>query len=124
MYTKSTKVGKPKPNPLTLPELHEQEKPERAAPRVKLISRKQMLARIGDVSYPTIWKLMKRGLFPRPRLFGRRAFWVEAEVDGYLANLPAAPLTIRGVIAPPAPHRRRRSGGNQARTNDEMGAPQ
>jgi predicted DNA-binding transcriptional regulator AlpA len=93
MYTKSTKVGKPKPNPLTLPELHEQEKPEHAAPRVKLISRKQMLARIGDVSYPTIWKLMKRGLFPRPRLFGRRAFWVEAEVDGYLANLPAAPLT-------------------------------
>jgi predicted DNA-binding transcriptional regulator AlpA len=54
----------------------------------------QLLQRI-PFSRPTIDRLERRGLFPKRRHEGRIVFWIEAEVDIYLANL-ASRETARG----------------------------
>lgn len=81
---KTRKVGRPPDPPEDPP----------SSPPVKMLSRRQMLAKVGPVSYPTIWKMMNEGTFPRARLFGKRTVWFEHELDAYLANLPLRPLKV------------------------------
>jgi predicted DNA-binding transcriptional regulator AlpA len=43
------------------------------------------------LSYPSIWEKMRRNEFPRSRDVGGRSFWVEAEIDEWIASLPGSP---------------------------------
>jgi predicted DNA-binding transcriptional regulator AlpA len=55
------------------------------------IEKRELLAKI-PLSYPTIWKRMREGLFPRSRVIGGRTIWLESEIDAWLAALPNRPL--------------------------------
>lgn len=56
----------------------------------RMLSLKEVKQMTG-LSTSTIYALMERGLFPRPRRVGRRAVrWVEQEVLDYLARCPKA----------------------------------
>jgi predicted DNA-binding transcriptional regulator AlpA len=57
----------------------------------KLLSRKEVLERV-PVSYPTLWKYMQVGKFPRSHEFGGKAFWFEAEIDKWMTTLPVVRL--------------------------------
>jgi prophage regulatory protein len=59
----------------------------RTPPPVRLISKKELLRRVG-LSFPTVWKMMKAGQFPRARVIGGKTAWIESEVDDFLAALP------------------------------------
>jgi predicted DNA-binding transcriptional regulator AlpA len=56
-----------------------------------LLSRKQLLERI-PLSYPTVWKLMQRGEFPRSRSVGGKIMWLEREVAEWAEALPVVQL--------------------------------
>jgi prophage regulatory protein len=56
-----------------------------SAKGVRLISRRQLLDKI-PVGYPTIWKWMRQGEFPRGRAIGGKIAWVESEVDRWIAE--------------------------------------
>jgi predicted DNA-binding transcriptional regulator AlpA len=56
----------------------------------RLLSREELLDRV-PLSYPTILKLIDADEFPAPVMIGSRPFWVEDEVDAYIANLPRRP---------------------------------
>jgi predicted DNA-binding transcriptional regulator AlpA len=56
-----------------------------------LLTKRQMLARV-NVTYPTVWKWMREGKFPRARVLGARSMWFEAEVQAFIDALPIAPL--------------------------------
>jgi prophage regulatory protein len=57
----------------------------------RLLKKKQVLKKVG-VSYPTIWKWMRDGTFPRSREMGGLAVWFEDEIDEWLASLPPSQL--------------------------------
>lgn len=57
-------------------------------PGVRLLSKGEMLDKVG-VTYPTIWKLMRQGAFPRAVVIGGgKNAWLEHEVDEFIAKLP------------------------------------
>lgn len=58
-----------------------------AANQVRLISKPEVCDRVG-VTFPTIWKWMREGKFPRSRELGGKAAWIEAEVEAWIASLP------------------------------------
>jgi predicted DNA-binding transcriptional regulator AlpA len=41
-----------------------------------------------QTSYPTLWEMMRRGLFPRGRIHGGKTKWLSTEVDQWMAALP------------------------------------
>lgn len=55
------------------------------------LPKKEVLRRVG-CSYTTLWTLMVRGEFPRSRELGRRAVWVESEVEDFINNCPVRRL--------------------------------
>jgi len=55
-------------------------------PPVRLLSARQVLDRV-PLSYPTIWKMMREGKFPRARKISNRSFWIESEIDAYINGL-------------------------------------
>jgi prophage regulatory protein len=56
------------------------------------LSKKQLLKRI-PVSFPTIWKWMMAGEFPRAREIGpRKSGWLESEVSAWIASRPIRQL--------------------------------
>jgi predicted DNA-binding transcriptional regulator AlpA len=63
----------------------------------RLLSKKQLLE-IVPLSYPTIWKLMRAGKFPRGLVISQsqgratRACWRAAEVYAWIENLPRQQL--------------------------------
>jgi predicted DNA-binding transcriptional regulator AlpA len=65
------------------------EKPADAVvrPGARLLSKGEMLDKVG-VTYPTVWKLMRQGMFPRSVVIGGKVAWLEHEVDEYIARLP------------------------------------
>lgn len=76
--------------------------PEKSAPR--LLDKAEIL-RITGVTYPTVWKMMRRGEFPRGRVFGGQTRWLSTEVDEWLRKLPKRRLkgdaaTPRALPAP------------------------
>jgi prophage regulatory protein len=53
----------------------------------RAVSRGELL-RITGLSYPTIWKMMCEGTFPRPlKISKNRVAWLRSEVLAYLKNL-------------------------------------
>jgi predicted DNA-binding transcriptional regulator AlpA len=68
-----------------------------AANQVRLISKPEVLDRVG-VTFPTIWKWMREGKFPRSRELGGKAAWIEAEVEAWIANLPVRRLKGDGAV--------------------------
>jgi prophage regulatory protein len=53
----------------------------------KLLTKRQVLARI-CLTYPTIWKWMQEGRFPRAREVGGKSCWVESEINHWIETLP------------------------------------
>ena len=68
-----------------------QPKPKRLS--TKLIGKAEVCARVG-VTFPTIWRWMREGYFPRSRRINSpnsksvRVAWYEHEVEAWIANLP------------------------------------
>jgi len=57
-------------------------------PGVRLLSKGEMLDKVG-LTYPTVWKLMRQGAFPRAVVIGGgKNAWLEHEIDEFIANLP------------------------------------
>src|SRR2546422_590529 len=57
-------------------------------PGARLLSKGEMLDKVG-VTYPTVWKLIREGAFPRAVVIGGgKNAWLEHEVDEFIANLP------------------------------------
>jgi prophage regulatory protein len=66
------------------------ESPDDAVVRagVRLLSKGEMLEKVG-VTYPTVWKLMREGAFPRAVVIGgSKNAWLEHEIDAWIAGLP------------------------------------
>jgi prophage regulatory protein len=59
--------------------------------RARLMSRREVLDHVG-VSYPTLWRWMQAGSFPRSRTIGGKIAWIEAEVEKWINELPVARL--------------------------------
>jgi prophage regulatory protein len=57
----------------------------------RLMSRREVLDHVG-VSYPTIWRWMQEGSFPRARAIGGKIAWIEAEVENWINRRPLKPL--------------------------------
>jgi predicted DNA-binding transcriptional regulator AlpA len=53
----------------------------------RLIYKPECKKRIGS-SYPTIWKWMRSGIFPRSVVVGGRVAWYEDEIEKWLNSLP------------------------------------
>ena len=62
---------------------------------VKLLAKREVLARVG-VTFPTIWKWMRAGTFPRSRRLGSgkgaKCVWYESEINAWATTLPIQPL--------------------------------
>jgi prophage regulatory protein len=56
-------------------------------PGARLLDRKELMAKV-NLTYPTIWKLMREATFPHSRAIGGKVVWIEAEVDDWIARLP------------------------------------
>ncbi len=52
-----------------------------------MIYRPELLRRIG-LCYPTVWRMMREGKFPRGRVVGGKTAWLESEIDNWIAALP------------------------------------
>jgi prophage regulatory protein len=56
------------------------------------MSRREVLDQVG-VTYPTLWRWMQAGYFPRSRTIGgQKTAWIETEVEKWINELPVAPL--------------------------------
>lgn len=69
---------------------------EHAAPVVRpgsrLLSKRELLDKVG-LTYPSVWKLMRAGAFPRAVVIGGgKNAWLEHEVDAWIAALPRRQL--------------------------------
>jgi prophage regulatory protein len=49
---------------------------------------KAEVCRLCNVTYPTIWRWMQQGTFPRSRAVGNKSVWPENEIAAWLANRP------------------------------------
>ena len=57
----------------------------------RLLTKPEVLAKTG-LSYPTIWRLMTLGAFPRSRQVASKVVWLSSEVDQWIAALPRTHL--------------------------------
>jgi predicted DNA-binding transcriptional regulator AlpA len=57
----------------------------------RLLSKPEVLT-IANLSYPTIWTMMRQNKFPRSRIVGGKSMWLASEVNDWLAALPRRPL--------------------------------
>jgi predicted DNA-binding transcriptional regulator AlpA len=58
---------------------------------IRLIDKREILA-ITGLTYPTIWKMMRSGTFPRSRIVGQKSKWRSDEVEQWLDELPIRKL--------------------------------
>jgi predicted DNA-binding transcriptional regulator AlpA len=56
-----------------------------------LISKAEVLRRVG-VSYPTLWRWVSAGNFPRARNLGGKSAWIEHEVTAWINARPLQPI--------------------------------
>jgi predicted DNA-binding transcriptional regulator AlpA len=61
------------------------EEEQEAQPR--LLTKPEVLKRVG-LTFPTIWKRMRSGTFPRARVNGGKVVWLETEIDTWMKSLP------------------------------------
>ena len=93
------KSGRPKnPNPIPPAKSAKRFAPPVASPvaadplqPARLIDRAQLL-RLIPVAYPTIWKWMCDGNFPRAVNCGGKNAWLESDVLNWIRSRPAKPL--------------------------------
>jgi prophage regulatory protein len=58
----------------------------------RLLSRREVMAAV-NLSYPTIWAMMRAGTFPRARAIGNlKVCWLESEIDDWIYSLPVKAL--------------------------------
>jgi prophage regulatory protein len=82
----------PKPLDDAPPPERERAPIERARPPPRLLTRAEMLARVA-LTYPTVWKMMIAGTFPRGRAIGNgRVSWLESEIEEWIEDLPRREL--------------------------------
>jgi len=55
---------------------------------VRLLSKTEVLERVGGITFVTIWGWMREGKFPAARSLGGKSVWVEAEVEAWIKALP------------------------------------
>jgi prophage regulatory protein len=60
-------------------------------PGDRLLSKKEVLAKV-PATYPSLWKMMRAGTFPRSVKFGARVAWYASEIDAWLSNLERSTL--------------------------------
>lgn len=54
---------------------------------IKLIRIQEVMDKVG-ITRSTVWYMVKKGTFPKPRkLSPRVTVWVDAEIDEYIANI-------------------------------------
>jgi predicted DNA-binding transcriptional regulator AlpA len=53
----------------------------------RLLTKVQVLARVG-VTFPPLWKMMRKGQFPQARFLLHKTVWLEREADHWIRNLP------------------------------------
>lgn len=58
------------------------------ANKTRLLTYAELRAEKIKMARSTLWTLEKGGKFPLRRVHGGRVYWVESEVDEWLANLP------------------------------------
>jgi predicted DNA-binding transcriptional regulator AlpA len=54
---------------------------------VRMLSKSEILRRTGR-TFPTIWRWMRQGKFPRARDFNGHPSWPEPEINAFFAALP------------------------------------
>jgi predicted DNA-binding transcriptional regulator AlpA len=58
----------------------------------RLLDKEEVLRRV-PFTYPTVWKMMREGTFPRSRLSGTsKTVWLEDEVEQWIRNRPLQEL--------------------------------
>jgi predicted DNA-binding transcriptional regulator AlpA len=62
----------------------------RAPPAVRLLAKAEVCA-ITGLSFPTIWKWMREGRFPRSRVVGGHSKWLSTDIDTWVINLAVRP---------------------------------
>jgi predicted DNA-binding transcriptional regulator AlpA len=62
-------------------------RPPLASPEVRLLSKAEVIRRTGR-TFPTIWRWMRQGRFPRARDLNGRPVWPEPEINEFIAALP------------------------------------
>jgi predicted DNA-binding transcriptional regulator AlpA len=63
---------------------------------VRLMTKAEIMA-VTNVSFPTIWKWMRAGKFPRARMIGaakghNKSVWLSTEIEAWLIGLKVRPL--------------------------------
>jgi predicted DNA-binding transcriptional regulator AlpA len=53
----------------------------------RLLTKPQVCDRVG-LTFPTIWKMIQKGEFPRPCRNGTKTMWIETEIDDYVLSRP------------------------------------
>jgi predicted DNA-binding transcriptional regulator AlpA len=71
----------PPPAPEQLSAAHQSQGPPRLLDKAEILI-------ITRASFPTVWKWMQTGSFPRSRVVGGKSMWLSTEVDEWLAALP------------------------------------
>jgi prophage regulatory protein len=61
----------------------------------RLISKPEVLDRVG-VSFPTVWKWMREGDFPRSRDLGGKTCWLASEIDEWILSRPVRKYKAAG----------------------------
>ena len=58
------------------------------ANKTRLLTYAELKAEKIKMSRSTLWTLEKEGKFPLRRAHGGRVYWVESEIDEWMASLP------------------------------------
>jgi predicted DNA-binding transcriptional regulator AlpA len=61
----------------------------------RLMGKPEVL-RITGVTFPTLWRWMKEGKFPRSRALGGKSVWIENEIADWIANRPV--ILFKGEV--------------------------
>jgi prophage regulatory protein len=61
---------------------------------MKILRKPQLLNKV-PLSYPTIWRRIQAGTFPKPVQLGPNSVgWIEEEIDAWIADLQRGSLKI------------------------------
>ncbi len=58
---------------------------------MRVLHKPVVLDVVGE-GYPTIWKWMQEGKFPRARAMGGKTVWLKSEIDAWISALPIRQL--------------------------------
>lgn len=64
------------------------ENPRISDSQVRLLSKAELIERLGGITFVTVWKWMREGRFPASRSLGGKSVWIEAEVEAWIKKLP------------------------------------